>query len=149
MNIAGIDIVDLLFSFRGRVNRAKYWIAAVIYIVAWLVVGGIVWSLFSVSYVLAAILGLLMLVVTIISGIAVGIKRLHDRDKSGWWLLLFYLVPAVLDGIARGVGGIGFIFSLVGAAISIWAIIELGFLRGTAGSNQYGPDPLEGRIKVG
>ena len=30
----------------------------------------------------------------IVSGLAVGIKRLHDRDKSGWWLLLFYLGAA-------------------------------------------------------
>jgi uncharacterized membrane protein YhaH (DUF805 family) len=34
------------------------------------------------------------------------------------------------------------IFHLVATAISIWAFIELGFLRGTHGTNTYGPDPL-------
>jgi uncharacterized membrane protein YhaH (DUF805 family) len=144
--MGNIDFVDLLFGFRGRINRAKYWIAVVIYIGAWIVVGGIAWSLLLTSYILAAILFGLVFIVSVVSGIAVGIKRLHDRDKSGWWLLLFFLAPAVLDGIGRSLDGIGFILSLAGFAISIWAIVELGFLRGTSGSNQYGPDPLEGRI---
>jgi uncharacterized membrane protein YhaH (DUF805 family) len=30
-------------------------------------------------------------------------------------------------------------------ALSIWGLVEIGFLRGTVGPNQYGPDPLEGR----
>jgi len=34
--------------------------------------------------------------------------------------------------------------SLLSFAISIWAIVVLGFLRGTRGPNRYGPDPLEG-----
>jgi uncharacterized membrane protein YhaH (DUF805 family) len=31
-------------------------------------------------------------------------------------------------------------------AIWVWAVVELGCLRGTTGTNQYGPDPLEGRV---
>lgn len=34
------------------------------------------------------------------------------------------------------------IFGLASLAISIWALVELGFLRGTVGANRYGPDPL-------
>ena len=48
------------------------------------------------------------------------VKRWHDRGKSGWWVLIA-LIP------------------LVGP---IWAIIETGFLPGTSGPNEYGPDPL-------
>jgi len=143
--MGNIDFGNLLFGFQGRINRGKYWLAVVIYLIAWIVIGGIAWSLLGVSYVLAGILFILVLLVSIVSVIAVGIKRLHDRDKSGWWLVLFYLVPAILDGIGRGLDGVGFIFSLAGLAISIWALVELGFLRGTAGPNQYGPDPLEGQ----
>ena len=40
-------------------------------------------------------------VVSWISAFAVGVKRLHDRDKSGWWILLFYLAPSVLGSIAN------------------------------------------------
>jgi uncharacterized membrane protein YhaH (DUF805 family) len=36
----------------------------------------------------------------------------------------------------------GLIFSLASLAVSLWALVELGFLRGTAGPNRYGPDPL-------
>jgi len=144
--MGNIDFMNLLFGFEGRINRAKYWIAVVIYLVGWIIIGGIAWALvFSISYILGAIIGVLFLIASVVSGIAVGIKRLHDRDKSGWWLLVFYLLPGVLDGIGRSIGGIGFVLSLVGLAISIWAIVELGFLRGTPGPNQYGPDPLEGR----
>ncbi len=77
----------------------------------------------------------------IVSGCVVGIKRLHDRDKSGWWLLLFYLLSGVLDVIGM-TGKLPFLFELGSVGISIWALVELGFLRGTAGANQYGPDPL-------
>ena len=83
----------------------------------------------------------IVFIAMIVSGVAVGIKRLHDRDKSGWWLLAFYLVPALLDGVGRTMNS-PVIFGLASLAVSIWAIVELGFLRGTTGPNQYGPDPL-------
>ena len=51
--------------------------------------------------------------------VVVNIKRFHDRNKSGWWVLIA-LIP------------------LVGA---LWIVIECGFLRGTVGDNRYGPDP--------
>ena len=54
--------------------------------------------------------------------------------------LVFYLLPAVLSGIDTATGMT--IFSLASASVSIYMIVELGFLRGTPGPNQYGPDPL-------
>ena len=50
-------------------------------------------------------------------GLVSNIRRYHDRNKSGWWLL-FGFIP------------------LIGA---LWQIIELGFLSGTRGDNDYGP----------
>ena len=144
--MGNIDYVDLLFGFRGRVNRGKYWLAIVLFIIAWIVIGIIAWLLSTVSYILGGIVVALVFLVTLYAGIAIGIKRLHDRDKSGWYLLLFYLLPGILEGIGEAIGGIGFVLSLAGYAISIWAFVELGCLRGTIGSNQYGPDPLEGRV---
>jgi uncharacterized membrane protein YhaH (DUF805 family) len=76
-----------------------------------------------------------------ISGVAVGTKRLHDRDKSGWWLVLFYPVPPMLNGLGK-MTGVPLIFGLASLAVSIWALVELGFLRGTSGPNEYGSDPL-------
>ena len=53
----------------------------------------------------------------LIPAIIVHIKRFHDRNKSGWWLLIG-LIP------------------IIGA---IWLLIELGFLKGTPGPNRFGP----------
>ena len=134
-----VDFWPLLFSFQGRINRAKYWIATVTYIsVTIALVGlGFFFRFDTIFFVIAAV----AFIAVTVSGIAVGIKRLHDRDMSGWWLLVFYLLPAVLDGIGRALG-VPVIFSLAGSAVSIWALVVLGFLRGTNGANQYGPDPL-------
>jgi uncharacterized membrane protein YhaH (DUF805 family) len=79
-----------------------------------------------------------------ISAIAVAIKRLHDRDKSGLWVLVFYLLPGVIGNIGPYTG-LDIVFQVVSLALSIWALIELGFLRGTSGRNPYGPDPLAPR----
>jgi uncharacterized membrane protein YhaH (DUF805 family) len=40
--------------------------------------------------------------------------------------------------------GLSMLVGLVSLAIAIWALVELGFLRGTDGPNQHGPDPLAG-----
>jgi uncharacterized membrane protein YhaH (DUF805 family) len=74
----------------------------------------------SVPKAVTEILGLLMLPVLIV-GIIVQIKRWHDRDKSGWWVLINF-IPIV--------GG-------------LWSLVECGFLKGTDGPNQFGPDPLQ------
>jgi uncharacterized membrane protein YhaH (DUF805 family) len=57
---------------------------------------------------------------TIWPALALGIKRCHDRDQSGWWMLLL-LVP------------------LVGPMI---LFVSLGFIKGTEGTNRYGRDPF-------
>jgi uncharacterized membrane protein YhaH (DUF805 family) len=141
----------LLFSYQGRINRAKYWLAILVYVVVSIVAAIIG---FAIGADAANLLSSLVSLATFISGILVGIKRLHDRDKSGWWMLLFYIVPGVLFGIGTGImifgfvadssglGGAASIFFLAGLAIIVWAFIELGCLRGTVGPNQYGPDPL-------
>src|ERR1700730_7281164 len=93
----------------------------------------------ALFFVLASIIFIALFV----SGFAIGIKRLHDRNKSGWWLLLFYLGPAILSVVrvglraATGSGGLRIVFSLASLAVSIWALVELGCLRGTVGANKY------------
>ena len=111
--MADIDWQHLLFQFDGRINRAKYWLGTLLVYVADLIIVGIATSADS------PILSLLSLVL-IWPGLAVQIKRWHDRDKSGWWVLIG-LIPLI-----------GF----------FWVLIECGILEGTAGPNQYGPDPL-------
>ena len=137
----------LLFGFTGRINRAKFWLALLIYVVFFFAVIGLTMAISSSLTVLFGA-ALVAYVPLIISGIAVGVKRLHDRNKSGWWLLLFYAGPLVLNMIGYYVLGgdesetAHQILLYVSFAINIWALIELGCLRGTIGGNQYGGDPL-------
>jgi uncharacterized membrane protein YhaH (DUF805 family) len=144
-----MDWGHLFFGFSGRVNRAKFWIAVLVYAIVTIIVG-VVSYLADESTAVQAIGGIVNLVV-FISGLAVGVKRLHDRDKSGWYLLLFYIVPSVLIGIALAMtmtmedsALIAGVLDLIAFSISIWAFVELGCLRGTVGSNRFGPDPLGG-----
>lgn len=120
---------QILFSFTGRIPRRQYWAAigiqfAVIFGVA--LIAGILVPVFNrggePSPALISVLVLLAIpfaVFAIWTGLAVGVKRWHDRGKSGWWMLL------------------GFIPYLGG----IWTLIECGCLRGTEGSNRFGEDP--------
>jgi len=141
-----MDYKVLLFGYDRRINRAKYWLAWGLWLAASLAV---IVTTFLLGILFGPWVSVIILCLTLILGllgimswIAVGLKRLHDRDKSGWWLLLFYLGPAVLDAMGQLAGGGGVIFRLAASAVSIWGLIELGCLPGTAGPNRYGPDPL-------
>jgi uncharacterized membrane protein YhaH (DUF805 family) len=123
-------MTTLLFGFQGRTNRAKFWLVALAIFVVEAILFAVLGSnvamaddpqeaLARMGPVTSIVLLLFGILVTWIS-IAVGIKRFHDRNKSGVWILIIF-VPVI--------GG-------------LWYLIECGFLRGTAGPNDYGPDPL-------
>ena len=148
-----MPLSQLLFSFSGRLNRKPYWLTTLVIILILLVVMVLVFAIGGAGLMTGDFSGLgIMLVIIVLAyipllwiGLAISAKRLHDRNKSAWWLVLFYLVPAILQGIGEQIGTAGIILTLGGFAISIWALVEIGFLRGTVGPNQYGPDPLEGQ----
>jgi len=142
-----MDWGHLFFKFDGRVNRARFWIAALVFAVINVVLAilGYVMDQSVVFQALNSMLGIVIL----IASIAVGVKRLHDRNKSGWYLLLFYLVPSILVVIGVLIGAfmedsaiIATVLGLLAFAIGVWAFVEMGCLRGTVGVNQYGPDPV-------
>src|ERR1700761_766169 len=93
-----MDIMHLLFSFQGRIRRLHYWLGA---IGAGVAVGIVVSVLVPMSGIMQqapnpifmAIIGLLYAVDAWI-GVALGVKRCHDRDKSGWFLLIG-LIPLI------------------------------------------------------
>ncbi len=145
---------DLFFSFSGRISRVKYWLFFAVYLISLLILGGIATLLFPnpapAAAILYAIVALAWLFVMLIGSLAVGVKRLHDRDKSGWWLVLFYLVPALFSAAGRAAGEVGnlegqLVCGLIAFAIGIWALVELGILAGTRGPNRYGTDPVDRR----
>jgi len=92
--------------------------------------------------------------------IALMTKRLNDRDRPHYLVYVFWLptVLTILAGLAgltmtvadvNGVmmptqSGLGMVLGLFSLVIGIWALVELGILKGTPGPNQHGPDPLGG-----
>jgi len=138
---------QLFFKFDGRVNRARFWIAALIFTVINVALA-ILGYLTDQSGIFQALNGMLSIVI-LISSIAVGAKRLHDRNKSAWYLLLFYFLPGVLAAAGVLIGEfvedstiMATVLTLLAVALMVWAFVELGCLRGTVGANPYGPDPV-------
>jgi uncharacterized membrane protein YhaH (DUF805 family) len=134
-------LVHLWFGFAGRINRAKYWLVVLVNI-------GVVVAASIISAVLgltlAYVAATVVFLVAVASSLAIAAKRLHDRDKSAWWILVFVVLPSVISGIGQLFGApVMFVTSLISFGISIWAFVELGCLRGTRGPNRFGPDPLE------
>jgi uncharacterized membrane protein YhaH (DUF805 family) len=139
-------VISLLFSFRGRINRTKYWF----------VTGVVTLGIFLIvlSFALAELDGVglapgfLLIVLLLISGLAAGVKRLHDRDKSGWWLLFYGAGSGIFQAIGDALGGQGFALAwyLLSTLLWIGMIIDLGILRGTPGPNRYGADPLREEV---
>lgn len=108
-------------SFKGRIPRSVYW--------KWYTFPAVILSLLLLGLDIFLdtqtdydffVFYTLFLLITCYPGLAVSVKRLHDRNRSGWFVLIS-LIP------------------LVG---NIWLIIELLFLKGTKGSNMFGAYPI-------
>jgi uncharacterized membrane protein YhaH (DUF805 family) len=75
---------------------------------------------------------------------ATSIKRLHDRNRSGWWAMAFLLLPSVLNTLRDWLDNpnLALLVSALAFGLSIWGFVELLCRRGTRGPNRFGPDPL-------
>ena len=143
-----------LFSFHGRTSRLNYWrirlLATLILAVFWC--AGLYLAISTGVGPLGALF-LLGMAIAVLIDLAVVVRRLHDRNKSAWWLLAFYVFPvagaAAIGNLedAKGVMSLAAVgLALALAACAIWIIVELGFVRGCRGSNRFGLDPtLSGR----
>ncbi|SDR79265.1 Uncharacterized membrane protein YhaH, DUF805 family [Bradyrhizobium canariense] len=146
-----------MFGASGRISRAKYWRSVVIFSVAGLFAAIILFTAAGLAAPLFIIMVVIVFIPWLMWGFAINTERLHDRDKSAWWLLLFYGMPAVLSHLAKAAwfaGAVGHsllqpVLALTGFALTIWGFVEIGCLRGTAGSNRYGANPLLQSKRVG
>jgi uncharacterized membrane protein YhaH (DUF805 family) len=131
-------------EFTGRSRRKEYWMYTLLVICA-AIVAYLVDSLLGLPKILAVYgpLFLLLELVVLVPSIAVGIRRLHDTNRSGWWLLICY-GPALVSMLLPLVGivnlGLAMILSIV-TLIGAIVLIIFFVLEGTRGPNQYGPDP--------
>lgn len=117
-------------DFKSRSSRSEYWWATLmLYLLSF--VGGFFVG-FAAGFVstLAGygqesysqallILYIPFAIFTAVAGLALTIRRLHDVDRSGWWLLLYFTV------------------------IGVFVILYWTVCRGTNGENRYGEDPLQ------
>src|SRR5687768_1832416 len=105
-----MDLQSLLFSFSGRINRAKYWFVVLINVIvpnvpALFLIAALGESEIDPSSGLPSaaspgiwVAGVILLAIVVFSTwttLASSIKRLHDREKSGWWVLVFWFGPAI------------------------------------------------------
>ena len=113
-------------TFTGRAPRSEYWwFALFVFLLSipvsivdqTLVAPAIGYESFAEST--PQILSGLMSLALLLPGIGVAVRRMHDLEKSGWWILIV-LIP------------------ILGVLIMIYWFVQ----RGTAGPNAYGPDPL-------
>jgi uncharacterized membrane protein YhaH (DUF805 family) len=138
-------------DFAGRTSRLSYWRCLLIINVL-----GMALYVLAIIVAMAGFGGSSVIATAALVGIpllawpafAVSIRRLHDRGRSAWWILIFYLLPFVLEGGAQAAmrrGGawvllaLGLVLAALG--IAIWGWIEFGFLHGTRGANRFGQEP--------
>ena len=75
---------------------------------------------------------------------ATSIKRLHDRDKSGWWMVPFFVIPGLYQQFGDRLGDFytAVFFGLVVGVLALWGLVEMYCLRGSPRTNRFGGDPL-------
>lgn len=100
-------------QFSGRARRTEYWMFVLFNIIISAVLG-VIEGVIGTS----GAIGLLYSLAVLIPALAVSVRRLHDTDRSGWWLLIA-LVP------------------LFGAIV----LIVFAAQEGKPGTNAYGPNP--------
>lgn len=148
-------------DFSGRSSRSEFWFF-VLFLVIILIVAMLIDQL-ALGSTGPGILYFIVALAHIIPGIAVSVRRLHDIDRTGLWVLLFWLAPllvwliglimmggsimmmmggsdtAAVAGIATM--GAGFLFmALFNLVIAIVALVFY-VTPGTPGANTYGPPP--------
>jgi uncharacterized membrane protein YhaH (DUF805 family) len=113
-------VLERYAKFDGRAGRAEFWWFALANLVAYFALLILMGIGFAIATGLGVVLLLLVIaywLAVIVPALAVAIRRLHDTDKSGWWLLIG-LIPF---------GGLVLLFFYI--------------QEGTPGPNQFGAGP--------
>lgn len=133
--------IEKRFNWQDRACRSEFW-----WFYLATVVIGIIASLFNAIPLIGQVIALVINIAIWWLSIVASIRRLHDIDKSGFWILLpagASIVGVIL--IAMGVVGgsdllfaLGVIVGLGGTGYMIFLLVQ----PGTPGPNKYGPNPL-------
>lgn len=118
-----------LFSFEGRIGRLTLWLTSIPLVTIELILDRMLRSALQSggdALVPALIIYFLWLPLFVWISLATQVKRWHDRDRSGWMVLINFI-------------------PIAGA---VFALVELGCLRGTVGKNRFGDDPFHASPEV-
>jgi uncharacterized membrane protein YhaH (DUF805 family) len=163
----GEDMDNLLanyMGFDGRLNRQKWWISAIILAVAGFIVSWVLGLVFGTGLMIdpailtdpaalnaylqkAGWIGLITGIILAYPYIAITVKRRHDRNNNGYdamGLIALQIVVNLLSALGLTFGVVGQVLGVILGIYAIYILVVVGFLKGTAGPNSYGPDPLQG-----
>ena len=145
-------------DFSGRARRSEYWwfflLVIVLSIVA-MILDSIVGT--GAMFGTYGLFGLIVGLGTFVPSLAAATRRLHDTNRSGWWLLLavvpyaiaMIMMVAALAGGDPATAGAGTLATagLMSIVALIGGLVVLVFLvlDGTPGDNRFGPDPIDDR----
>ncbi len=133
-------LTQKFFCFRGRASRAEFWWFCLFNVILNILTG----LMGSIAPTLASITSAVLALWLLFPSLGVTTRRLHDRNLSGWWqaLPLGMLLPAAI-GAAMDAWRL-VVVSAAAAGLAELVLLVLFMLKGTAGSNRFGADPLMG-----
>jgi uncharacterized membrane protein YhaH (DUF805 family) len=90
-----------------------------------------------------------LIAILLIVNLTMIVRRLHDRNRSGWWLLPIlalditgHVMEAIVDSVSRTYPVMVLFAVIALLGVHLWILIELLIRRGTPGPNRFGPDPV-------
>lgn len=141
-----LKVLQEYTNFQGRARRTEYWMFILInllFSLGFLSLDILILDHNPLEPTDIAILQTIYSLAVLLPTIAVSVRRLHDTNRSGWWVLIAFL-PGLLGGFISGLNivssSIQTILSLV-TFVGIIVLIVFFATEGHRGPNQYGPDP--------
>ena len=167
-----MDFVQLYTTTDGRICRKTWWLGVIGMVIISIVLSMVLAVPFqfisggNMSGFTQGIMELILLGIFFVPYRALTLKRLHDRNRPENLFWIFY-APSLASAAVKilGIGGsmattqifgqsveaytpnmIGQLVNLASMGIGIWALIELGIMKGDTGANEHGPDPLANEL---
>jgi uncharacterized membrane protein YhaH (DUF805 family) len=156
-----VKSLSLLFNTSGRLSRRQFWLAHLFILgatIAFSVIAGLIIGIVSSLPGLApladwgpTVIGGAVALTALSAEMIVAIRRMHDRDASGLWVVGVVFVAIIANLVIGGqllasganpVTPLTLGLSAFTLIMGGWMLFELGFLRGTDGANRFGTDPL-------
>jgi uncharacterized membrane protein YhaH (DUF805 family) len=153
-----MNLGSIYTGFEGRIGRLQFWVATILVILIILaILFASLWIVGENDLTVIRFNRLIITLVFLYPLLAVWVKRLHDRGRPGYMVVVF-LVPWLLHQTTNLLGitgepllfsSIDLLFIGIDIVIGVWFVVDLGILRGAKGANKYGLDPLAGGGSLG